>query len=58
MIKVTFEDYFDRDILVMSYSRKDLKYNPMLRQEFSCEVNHAIAHYIGKIREELKREKP
>ncbi len=58
MIKVVFEDLQERDMIVIAYNRKELKYDPMKRMRFAGDVNHAIAHFIGKLREELKREKP
>ena len=58
MIRVIFEDFQDQDMIVIAYNRKELKYNPMKRMRFVGDVNHAIAHFIGKLREELKGEKP
>ncbi len=58
MIRVIFEDFMNRDIIVINYSRKELKQDSFKRMRFAQEVNHAIAHYLGKIREEVKREKP
>lgn len=57
MIKVIFVDQKDLETYEVSYVRDDLKYDPMKRQHFSCEVNHGIAHFIGKLRQEVKDDK-
>ena len=58
MIRVIFYDNEGNEVYKVAYVREHLKYVPIARQQFSCEVNHGIAHIIGELREELKREKP
>ena len=56
MIRVIFGDEGYHDSKIISYDRDLLKYDSFQRMRFAQEVNHAVAHYIGKLRQEVKEE--
>ena len=56
MIKVIFTDTKDNETQLVQEYRGVLKEDSMARMQFNCDINHCQAYFIGKLREEIKRE--